>query len=229
MSTLRKLIREVILLESAKTIDDAINLGAVVTVDRSYSLGSVFIKIDPAPSGSKGLFRSPFSSGKIAMIQIGSPHTSTKFGGGSCKPKDAGGNSLPPAWEVKWSEAQKGWGPLAYDIAMEVSRLFGASLTSDRDEVSDEAQNVWRYYDRHRSDVISGQLDDEEGTLTKDPSDDCSQEMSRKTGPHPSTWASSPLSRAFTVPDGHYPKLQKLADKGALVGSAKIKDYLPKS
>ena len=227
MNTLRKLIREAILLESAKSINDALEAGVIVRVDRSSSRGDVYITLNfPRDEQSpRGLFGVRLHS-KAGIIQVGSPHSSSKFGGGPCEPKDKGGSKLPPAWEVKWSSAPQGWGPLIYDIAIEVCRVFGASLTSDRDEVSDEAQNVWRYYDRNRTDVLKGQLDDEVSTLTQDPSDDCSQDMARAAGPHPSTWASSPLSRAFTVPDGHYPRLRKLIAAGKLDDRAGIKKII---
>ena len=56
---------------------------------------------------------------------------------------------------VNHSDAIEDMGPLAYDIAIEVT----GGLVSDRTEVSDEAERVWDYYMNNRSDVQSQQLD----------------------------------------------------------------------
>ena len=84
-----------------------------------------------------------------------------------------------------------GWGPLLYDVAMEVSSIIGGGLTSSRNMVSSFAKPVWDYYDKRRSspsdpksDVKKSQLDIEKSDaqsfgldqLTpKDPTDDCMQ------------------------------------------------------
>ena len=69
-----------------------------------------------------------------------------------------------------------GLGPLAYDVAIEVT----GGLMSDRTEVSGEAEAVWYYYMKKRSDVQADQLDItkdfEEPQLTPDyKKDDCDQ------------------------------------------------------
>ena len=56
---------------------------------------------------------------------------------------------------VNHSDAVEDMGPLAYDVAIEVT----GGLMSDRTEVSDEAERVWDYYMNNRSDVQSQQLD----------------------------------------------------------------------
>ncbi len=48
------------------------------------------------------------------------------------------------------SAAEQGLGPLLYDIAMSTTPH---GLTADRDQVSNQAQNVWKYYNKNRSDV----------------------------------------------------------------------------
>lgn len=53
------------------------------------------------------------------------------------------------AWEVKLSAAQKGYGPLLYDAAMSVC----GSITASRDKVSSQAERVWDFYNKSRSDV----------------------------------------------------------------------------
>ena len=78
-----------------------------------------------------------------------------------------------------------GWGPLLYDIAMEVASVLGGGLTSSRNMVSSNAKPVWDYYQDRRSDVEADQLDinkdgaDHYGVdqLTpNNPKDDCEQE-----------------------------------------------------
>ena len=54
---------------------------------------------------------------------------------------------------VESSGAQGGGGPLAYDIAMELATERGLSLAADRGRVSDEAYEVWKYYQANRPDV----------------------------------------------------------------------------
>lgn len=78
-----------------------------------------------------------------------------------------------------WSEvegAASGFGPMLYDIAMEIATAEGSGLLSDRGSVSAEAFAVWAYYADRRPDVTSYQLDDNEGRLTPDiEADDCDQ------------------------------------------------------
>ena len=78
----------------------------------------------------------------------------------------------------------KGWGPLLYDVAMEVATVLGGGLTSSRGLVSSHAKPIWDYYLNKRSDVEVNQLDIEKRqadrwgfkqlTPTK-PEDDCKQ------------------------------------------------------
>ena len=71
---------------------------------------------------------------------------------------------------------ESGWGPLLYDVAMEVAGKRG--LTPDRHKVSPDAERVWRYYQTSRSDVTIKQLDfAPKGPehLTPTPKDDCEQ------------------------------------------------------
>ena len=61
-------------------------------------------------------------------------------------------------WEVANVEAESGYGPLLYDIAMEMVYLLDdGGLMPDRTMVSPDARGVWRrYYDR--SDIGKGAL-----------------------------------------------------------------------
>ena len=76
------------------------------------------------------------------------------------------------AWFVESVSAPKGFGPLLYDVAMEWATENGGGLTSDRYQVSDEAEGVWDFYLQHRKDdVTAHQLDNPSNDLTY-PKDD---------------------------------------------------------
>lgn len=57
------------------------------------------------------------------------------------------------ALSVDVAQAPKGYGPLLYDVAMELAGEKG--IYSDRVAVSDSAQRVWEYYEHRRDDVES--------------------------------------------------------------------------
>lgn len=69
---------------------------------------------------------------------------------------------VKPHWDsmmvVESSQASGGTGPIAYDIAIELSTKLGMPLVSDRAKVSDHAFKVWDYYLRERSDVQAVEL-----------------------------------------------------------------------
>ncbi len=56
------------------------------------------------------------------------------------------------------AKAKDGFGPLLYDVALEVAGDDG--LKPDVEDVSDEASAVWKYYDTRRDDVRSAMLVD---------------------------------------------------------------------
>lgn len=72
------------------------------------------------------------------------------------------------AWEVVRSAAEGGYGPTLYDMVMSISPN---GLTSDRNSVSGEAQNVWSFYANKRSMIDKMFLDPNEYTYTEE--DDC--------------------------------------------------------
>ena len=85
-----------------------------------------------------------------------------------------------------------GFGPLAYDVAIEAS----GGLAPDRLEVSDEALRVWSYYEKIRDDVKKDQLDDLYNELTPEHEDNCEQESSsHHMG---DDWHLSPLSKKYS-------------------------------
>ncbi len=57
-------------------------------------------------------------------------------------------------WKVTEINSLKGYGPLLYDLAMEmVFKVGGVGLAPDTISVSDEAKAVWKKYYTERSDV----------------------------------------------------------------------------
>lgn len=73
------------------------------------------------------------------------------------------------AGEVKLSAAQKGYGPLMYQIAM---TDFAGGLFPDRGSTSQAARAVWQKYVQ-RGDVEKKPFDDIKKPKTPDPADDC--------------------------------------------------------
>ena len=62
-------------------------------------------------------------------------------------------------WELEAVAARHGYGPLLYDLLLELAYLSGASgVAPDRSGVSDEAERVWDHYAEQRSDVGSSPL-----------------------------------------------------------------------
>ena len=125
------------------------------------------------------------------------------------------------AFMIGWSAASSGFGPLLYDVAMEVATMFGGGLVSDRTIVSTDAQAVWSYYLNRRTGRISGdvdatQLDNEDDSFNNGTEDDCVQNISRATitGLY-DDFTDSPLSKAYKKkPD----MLRSLGDKLKTIG-----------
>ena len=114
------------------------------------------------------------------------------------------------AWKISGSEAQRGWGPLLYDIAMEWATMEGNGLIADRDSVSPSAHKVWDHYLNNRGDVMDHQLDNFSDELTPTIQvDNCNQEVSeRDEFVYP--WHASPLSKRYTKPPTQIEKLRAL-------------------
>ena len=98
---------------------------------------------------------------------------------------------------VTYAKAEGGFGPLAYDVAIEAT----GGLMSDRTEVSPDAAAVWDYYVRNRPDVKVDQLDilkdyGEEQLTPDDKSDDCEQVPAHFR--HKSDWHKSSLSKKIS-------------------------------
>ena len=56
-------------------------------------------------------------------------------------------------WRVQEVQTSDGWGPLLYDIAMELVTEKGASFRSDDNGVKPDAIRVWEFYENSRKDV----------------------------------------------------------------------------
>lgn len=100
------------------------------------------------------------------------------------------------AWTVNVTkDTLSGWGPLIYELAIEVASQRGRGLTSDRLEVSDEAHSVWRNYDTARGDIERSQLDNVDEPETETLEDDCDMESANYHSG--GKWKTSPLSRLY--------------------------------
>jgi|TARA_R110000824_G_scaffold53018_1_gene147065 hypothetical protein len=73
------------------------------------------------------------------------------------------------AYTVSRSAADDKFGPTLYDMVMSA---LPNGLTSDRSDVSKEAESLWDYYANKRSDVEKRFLDDMKAPITDDLSDD---------------------------------------------------------
>lgn len=129
------------------------------------------------------------------------------------------------AYEVTRSRAPYGFGPLLYDVAMELATEAGSGIMPDRRNVSPAARNVWNYYHDNRPDVEAVQLDDMKNTLTPTDNDNTRQSSSTfdyddgdagLTVPKNIDWVDSPLSKMYRVRNGTTPILDKLRSMGKL-------------
>jgi hypothetical protein len=78
---------------------------------------------------------------------------------------------LDKAWEaheVQTSAAEKGYGPLMYDLALSQCE----TITSDRSSVSSQAEGIWAYYFLKRKDVEKLPFDDIKNPKTPPIEDD---------------------------------------------------------
>ncbi len=59
------------------------------------------------------------------------------------------------AWNVANSDADQGWGPMLYDIAIEWATQNANGLMADRSSVEQEAENVWNFYLKNRKELTT--------------------------------------------------------------------------
>ena len=147
---------------------------------------------------------SPLSGGAGAGAGriFGLPYGNVSIGEHDPGPADLG--ECSGALMVWGSSAAHGWGPMLYDVAMELATIHGGGLMSDRDSVSGSARKVWDYYAANRGDVTGIQMDDLENTLTPEEEDNCAQNVATYSTGYPSAnttdWTKSPLSKRWTKP-----------------------------
>jgi len=153
---LRKLIREVLIVEAAKTAQNA--TGSGLAMMRSTDKGGLTTYVLYSPSDVEQMLL----SGDIESDQI----AKAIHGYLVVRPHE---NECWNAGEVKYSAAQKGYGPLMYQSAM---NDFAGGLFPDRGSVSPKAREVWKRF-ATRSDVEKRKFDDQRAPRTPEPDDDC--------------------------------------------------------
>jgi hypothetical protein len=194
-STLRRLIRETLLSESAITPEDArVKDIRFTVIKRGNKIQIVAVRLNsPAWNGQmKGSSR---VGNLVADRRLGS--------------------TCSNAWEITASRVYvNGLGPLMYDLMMDV--VNPEPLMSDRAEVSPDAKKVWDYYRFQRGDVESLQLDNLDNFLTQKVEDNCSQTSAENWSytEGDGDWFDSSLSKAYRVKSGGTPTMDALQRLG---------------
>lgn len=188
MNLLREYIRE-LLKEAAMGVDALVANDTYITIDKE-GLTDYNVYYSDAKGNPK--------DGRVSDVH----------GEVTIMRPDKGTGPCGEALNVVYAGTASGWGPMLYDVAMEVATEVGGGLTPDRSSVSNAAQNVWSYYFNDRGDVQSHQLDltDEEARfytdlglskLTPDiEEDDCLQSKSIRA--YEDKWDQAPLSKRYT-------------------------------
>ena len=126
------------------------------TLEDTEEDGDIYVKIEKrtqrGPSARITVYKKSGDTGptrpdqELATILIGPVRPIRKNRSGPCL----------GSWLVKWSKALPGWGPLVYDVAIEVASILAEGLTADSSAVSPSAKNVWDIYLKNRSLATSG-------------------------------------------------------------------------
>jgi hypothetical protein len=117
-------------------------LGYVVEIVGDYSRIKIYIKRTKKPTAHSRQRR--FLGSMI-------------IGRSDFSPEDGG-----IAWEVQDVDAERGYGPLLYDIAMEMVHILDdAGIMPSMTSVSREARAVWKKYHDVRNDVTKTRLNDD--------------------------------------------------------------------
>jgi len=191
---LRRMIREALLVEAAKTPKDIVDMGIQIEV----SPGDDYVDIRANQVRDDG------SSTRVANFGSHLTRTSPHSPAGPCS----------GAYSIYWSKSKiDGLGPLLYDLMIDL--VHPHPLTSDRESVSQDAKRVWDYYSKLRYDIDEEQLDDMRNTLTDDPDDNCWQ-ASAAAWDGDETWPNSSLSKAYSRAEGGTPLLDELWELGVL-------------
>jgi len=164
-SQLRQLIRKSLLTEAAKRPEDL------------PSDVGVFASISP-------------SGGSVQYVR---PQNKVSPVGGKIFWRSNLGANKPYVIQQTY-DTTSGYGPMLYDIALELCGARG--LMPDRDEVSAEARSVWNYYMNSRPDVRKVQMDNPSNELTPVTDDNVEQSSAEQDGAV-KKWMDSPLSKAY--------------------------------
>lgn len=158
---LREYVREMLLTEVAKTPDD-LPEGVYVTIKAAGR--------DIARGDAMHVYYSDESGERIRNWRHRAGYENDIHGGVYAAQEPGMEGECLNAWMVTGSSALRGWGPLLYDVMMEVVGEDG--LMADRGALSSAAFNVWKTY-MSRGDVQKKQLDDPGNTLTQNEKDNC--------------------------------------------------------
>jgi len=192
MNYLRSFIRQVLLTESAKNIQDLGDKGYRIFVEQY--IDQFIISYDlQSPSDDED---SEISLGSITISRL-----SKMYGG-----RDGPGLGC---WVVAGVDAYSGWGPLLYDVAIELAGTEG--LAPDRASVSADAKLVWDYYLERRPDIKHRQLDDLNNTLTPSPNDNAFQGSALR---YNRNWSASSLSKVYYA--NGTPTMDRLKELGLI-------------
>ena len=130
MKLLREYIRE-LLKEAAMGVDALVANDTYITIDKEgltdYNVYYSDAKGNPKDS------RIDVAWGEVTIMH-----------------PDKGTGPCGEALNVVYAGAASGWGPMLYDVAMELATQVGGGLTPDRGSVSSDAGNVWSYYFNNR-------------------------------------------------------------------------------
>jgi len=158
---IRRFVRRIIQ-EKAKSVSSAQSSGLALFLNYPSGYGATRI-ILYNPSKLLDIFEETFgnpTTEEITHSILGVVETE-KWDGSPC-------NNVGNV--INATAAEKGWGPLLYDVALSISN---GGLMPDRGSVSSKASSVWNYYDKKRGDVKSIPLDNEDDPKTPSPKDDC--------------------------------------------------------
>jgi len=152
---IRQLIREILLNEAAMRPVD-LPVGMYVKIEKSNT------RIQVSYYKKNYNFKSDLFGSISAISNPDSPN-------GMCS----------NAFIISLSSAKKGWGPLLYDVLMEVATEMGKGLTPDRRSLSDSAKRVWSYYFSNRGDISKNVLDYKKSPFItpSDERDDCRSDV----------------------------------------------------
>lgn len=141
--------------ERAASVPDAATRGLALHVFDDYDDKRTYCLYDPQAFIKQAASSKPVDALKGSIVGMLSTH----------HPK------VGEAWgakEVSNSAAEKGYGPLLYDIAMAAE----GGLIPDRYSTTGQAKKVWRTYKDARPDVEHRPLDDVDNPSTPDTQDD---------------------------------------------------------